>query len=128
MSMDYRSFERLRDNLLSLNSDIKPMIEKFLLDEAQKVLTLTTDNTPYITGHLRANWELSEIRRRGDKIEVSIINNIKYASFVEYGHLSTKGKWVDGKFMCTLAIDEIKRKMNRDFSIALERYLRDRGQ
>lgn len=127
MSMDYGGFERLRDNLLSLNSDIKTMIEKFLLDEAQKVLTLTIDNTPVDTGLLRENWELSDVRRRGDKIEVSIINNVKYASFVEYGHLSTKGKWVDGKFMCTLAIDEIKGKLNRDFSIALERYLRERG-
>lgn len=61
-----------------------------------------------------------EVRNTGNTYEVEIINPVEYASYVEYGHRQTAGRyvpaigkklknsWVEGKFMMTISVQELQ--------------------
>lgn len=64
---------------------------------------------------------LDSVVRQGDMLVITISNNVEYAKYVEYGHMTRgRSKWVNGKFMCSLAIIDVKRKIparfEREFS------------
>ncbi len=49
-----------------------------------------------------------EVKKTGNKYVVEIANPVFYAMFVEYGHRTRGGGgWVDGKYMLTIAENEI---------------------
>ena len=62
------------------------------------------------------------IVRSGNLFRIVIVNPVEYASYVEYGHRQTPGRyvpalgkrlkegWVPGKFMLTISAEEIQRK------------------
>lgn len=65
----------------------------------------------YRGGSLRDAWTILPIEKHGDQYTVTVINNLEYASYVEYGHRQTPGRyvpalgktlkasWVPGKLM-----------------------------
>lgn len=64
---------------------------------------------------------LDSVVRQGDMLVITISNAVEYAKYVEYGHMTRgRSKWVDGKFMCSLALIDVKRKIparfEREFS------------
>lgn len=75
----------------------------------------------YVGGTLRRSWAIGEIARNGDSYTIEVINPTKYASYVEYGHRQTPGRyvpalgrslkkaWVPGVFMLTISEQEIQR-------------------
>ena len=49
------------------------------------------------------------ITKTGDTYKVEIINPVRYASYVEYGHRTKNHKgWVKGKFMLTISEQEVE--------------------
>lgn len=76
----------------------------------------------YEGGTLRGAWTVSEVTRAGRRYTVAVWNPTEYASFVEYGHRQTVGRyvpalgkrltagWVNGRFMLTLAAEEWERQ------------------
>ncbi len=76
-------------------------------------------------GTLRRGWNVKNIKL--EKIDggyqVKIINPVKYASYVEYGHRQTPGRfvpaigkrlkkgWVEGKFMLTKSEAELESEL-----------------
>ena len=74
----------------------------------------------YEGGSLRDAWTILPIEKHGDQYTVTIINNLEYASYVEYGHRQTPGRyvpalgktlkasWVKGRFMLTISEQEVK--------------------
>ena len=59
---------------------------------------------------------LDSVVRNGDELIITISNVVEYAGYVEYGHMSRGNKrWVDGKFMCTLSMLDVKRKIPKRF-------------
>ena len=73
-------------------------------------------------GTLRRNWTVSDVRKNGGNYEIEVSNSTEYASYVEFGHRQTPGRfvpaigkrlkksWVKGKFMLTISEDELKRQ------------------
>ena len=73
----------------------------------------------YQGGTLRRGWTVGDIQKVGDNYQIEIINPTEYASYVEYGHRQTPGRyipalgvrakkaWVPGKFMLTISEKEI---------------------
>ena len=50
-----------------------------------------------------------KVHHYGNEYVIEIINSVKYASFVEYGHRTPNHKgWVKGQFMMTISENEIK--------------------
>mgnify|MGYP000048087142 FL=1 len=40
---------------------------------------------------------------------VEIINPVEYASYVEFGHRTVSGGWVEGRYMLTISEEKLKR-------------------
>lgn len=90
----------------------------------------------YSGGTLKKNWRVSESAKKMNIIEVEVYNNIFYASYVEYGHRQTPGRyvpaigkklknsWTDGKFMMTTSVAEIRQSSNQIAEKYLVDYLR----
>ena len=71
-------------------------------------------------GTLRRGWTIGKIRKEGNNYVIDVTNDVEYASYVEFGHRQTPGRyvpalgkrlkkgWVDGQFMLTISEKEIK--------------------
>ena len=75
----------------------------------------------YTGGTLRDAWTILPIEQQGNNYVITLVNNTEYASYVEYGHRQTPGRyvpalgkrlkagWVKGRFMMTISIQEVER-------------------
>lgn len=75
-------------------------------------------------GNLRRNWTIGQVFKNDTLYSVEVINPTFYASYVEYGHRQTPGRfvavlgkklkraWVPGRFMLTISENEIKDNMD----------------
>lgn len=65
-------------------------------------------------GTLRRGWvppaqaDSLVVRKVGSDFIIDIVNPVEYASYVEYGHRTPSGGWVEGRFMLTLSVQEIQ--------------------
>lgn len=115
--LDFRDTSKLQQQMQTMTREFDAFIKQFLLRQALDVLAKTKDNTPVDTGLLRASWTISELQRAGNDLVITISNPTEYASFVEYGHLTrNRQRWIEGRFMCTLAIDEVARRIPQRFN------------
>ena len=63
------------------------------------------DNTPVKTGHLRNEWHVGSIEKRGNEYYIEVYNNVEYVEPVEYGHQTRGGKgFVKGAHMMELSL------------------------
>lgn len=74
----------------------------------------------YRGGSLRDAWTILPVEKHGDVYEITVVNNLDYVSYVEYGHRQTPGRyvpalgkslkvsWVKGRFMLTISEQEVK--------------------
>ena len=74
----------------------------------------------YVGGNLRRSWQVGNVVRRGNSFEIEVFNTAEYASYVEYGHRQTPGRyvpalgkrlkngWVKGRFMLTVSEEEMR--------------------
>lgn len=96
---------------------------------ALRVYRTANKLTPVDTGWLRENWILGPIEKNGSYYEVVIENPVDYAEFVEYGHRLVVGGvtagWVDGRFMLTIAEDEVRKRMDRIVKKRVEKWLQE---
>ena len=89
---------------------------------AGRLLRKVIKRTPSDTGNLRRNWTVSDVRKNGENYEIEVSNSAEYASYVEFGHRQTPGRfvpaigkrlkksWVKGKFMLTISESELQKQ------------------
>lgn len=87
-------------------------------------------------GTLRRGWNTTPSERRGGTYEAKVLNNVKYASYVEYGHRQHVGQfvpvlgkrlkkpWVPGRHMLQNAHDEVKKDVEKIVRRRFRQYLR----
>lgn len=73
-----------------------------------------------IGGTLRRGWFVGPAIKDGDVYKIEISNPVEYASYVEYGHRQTPGRyvpalgcklkknWVKGRYMMTYAVQDVE--------------------
>lgn len=126
---DFREFEKLAKSFKKAVDErvIERFIQDFLLEMAFRALRKIKKRTPVDTGELRRNWKVGRVERRGTTYVVEIYNNTDYASFVEYGHRTGKDltKWVEGRFMMTISMQEIERELPRYLEKRVTQLLND---
>ena len=109
------------------NSD--ELLKVCVNDIALRVYRTANKLTPVDTGWLRENWVLGPIEKTGSYYEVIIENPTEYAEFIEYGHRLVVGGvtvgWVDGRFMLTIAEDEVMKRMDRIVKKRTEKWLQE---
>lgn len=125
---EFSQLTKLADNVQALNDGVANEFTKEVANEiAARLLRRIKQKTPvgqYTDGRtggtLRNGWAIGQITQKGNSYTIEIINPVEYASYVEYGHRQTPGRfvpaigkklkksWVKGRFMMTLSINEIE--------------------
>lgn len=89
----------------------------------------------YVGGELRDSW-YAEVEKVADGYTVLVHLPVEYASYVEYGHRQTPGRyvpalgktlkasWVDGKFMMTISVEELRQLLPGMLGKAVEQALK----
>ena len=109
-----------------LLQEMKAEEERFMTETikelAARLLRKVIKRTPVREGLLRRNWTVSDVRKNGGNYEIEVSNSTEYASYVEYGHRQTPGRyvpaigkrlkksWVKGKFMLTISEEELRKE------------------
>ena len=135
MGMNYKEFQTYRYNFAKMASEFDNWLANFLYQQGLLFIRQVKPRTPVDTGDLRNHWELAEITRTGDTLEVWFINPMEYATFVEYGHAKPyksgaapgSSDWVEGYFMMTVTLDDIERKLPRRFDSDFKKFLESLG-
>lgn len=108
------------DGLDAMEKQLSKMIEqeypaefrKMVLQIAYELQGTVKKNTPVKTSHLRDNWKVGKIIKRGDEYYVEVYNNLEYAEPVEYGHRTRGGKgFVKGSHMMSIALNEVANRL-----------------
>lgn len=50
-----------------------------------------------------------QVSHSGDTYMIEIVNPVEYASYVEFGHRTVGGGWVEGRYMLTVSEEKLKR-------------------
>lgn len=112
---DFREFENIAKAFQRTLDErvIERFIRDFLMEMAMRAMRKVKKRTPVDTGELRNSWKLGNVEKHGDAYQVELFNNTHYASFLEYGHRAGKNltKWVEGRFMMTISMQEIEREL-----------------
>ena len=76
-------------------------------------------------GTLRRGWTIDfDIVKVGNEYEITVINPVEYASYVEFGHRTRGGRgWVKGRFMMTESEIELESQAPRILERKLEKLL-----
>lgn len=132
---DFRELEELKNKIEKLGDKKAEFMEACAKELAARLLAKVSKNTPTgiypsgsgkVGGTLKRGWTIGEIQHVGDVYKIEIINPVEYASYVEYGHRSRNHKdWIEGKFMMTIAEQEIKVATPRILENKLKKMLVD---
>lgn len=134
---DFEQLKRLNDRLEKLSKvDMDAFYRTAAKDLAGRLLSKVKKRTPVVYGNLRDAWAVMPVGRRGDHYTVVVLNNLRYASYVEYGHRQQPGRfipgywegerfvydpeaeggmvlkdsWVKGRFMLTISTQELEQQ------------------
>ncbi len=124
---DFSQFETFVKTFEVLQKNFEQFLRQFLLEMANRVISKVKPKTPVDTGALKSEWQIGEVTISEDKLEVEIINGQEYASYIEYGHRLTNGKWQEGKFMLTISIDDVNQQIPLRFRKAWNQFLLQGG-
>ena len=134
---DYRELKKLDERLQQLSEvdmdrlcrDAAKKIAQILWNKVKKRTPVgvapkfdgpKTVKVKGASGKRRDAWTILPIEKHGEQYTVTIINNLEYASYVEYGHRQTPGRyvpalgktlkasWVKERFMLTISEQEVK--------------------
>lgn len=76
-----------------------------------KTIGKVKERTPVDTGLLKRSWWLSQPTKISGGYEITIKNNVDYASYVEFGHLLKSGKFYPPRFMLKKSINELEKEL-----------------
>lgn len=106
-NLDFSELHDYIERFEGARKDYPRFVKEFLQENADDIWARARENTPVDTGALKAGFALSEIRGFGTEVEIDIYNDQEYASFVEYGRITSLGNKVEGRLMLTVAVDQV---------------------
>lgn len=121
---DIKSLKKFRDNIEELVSSnrIEEILIDILIEMGDSLRTKTKRRTPVDTGDLKRNWELSDVSKKGDVLEITLSNITEYALYVEYGHRTRDHrKWIKGAYMATISLKEVERDLDKWLDVAMNK-------
>lgn len=84
------------EQIKKLMDDMPDIMLELTNREANKAVGFIKEETPTgKTGLLKNSWHAEPPKKTGEEYKSDIVNNVEYASYVEYGHRTRKRK--DGK-------------------------------
>lgn len=128
--VDFSEFDKYYKNFSKLNLEFNAFLLNFLVEQAERTIAKTKKRTPVDTGALRNAWQIGEITGSGNTLKVQILNDMEYATSIEYGRVrsvTNQTGWVDGYFMLTISLDEIREQMPSRFNKQFKAFCKDLG-
>lgn len=116
--------QRVENELGAANMEI--FIESCAKELAARLLTKTIKRTPVgqyahrVGGTLRRGWTAEQqqnvtayvnslnVAHNSNVYTIEIVNPVEYAPYVEFGHRTRNGGWVEGLFMLTISEQEVQ--------------------
>lgn len=94
---DFRQLKALQKKIDKLSKvDFDRFYTEAAKDMAGHLLNKVKKRTPVIYGKLRDAWAVLPIERQGDQYVITVINGLRYASYVEYGYRQQPGRFIPG--------------------------------
>ena len=145
---DYRQLLQLQKNIeeLSKKANMDAFCEACCKELAARLLGLVIPRTPVGKypkssgkkgGTLRRGWgaetageakayaESLKVTKTGGTYMIEIINPVYYAIYVEYGHRTATGGWVEGRYMLTISEEELEKIAPQLLEKKLRKYLKE---
>lgn len=97
--------DRLLKDIEKMKREQPKKVDKFLINQGNRLLGLTKERTPVDTGTLRNSWFMKK-----EKEQVIVYNLTEYANDVEFG---TKDRY--GAFMLTRSIKILDKYFEENF-------------
>ena len=95
-----------------IESQYPEEFRKMVIDLAVQLEGKVKEKTPVKTGHLKREWHVGSIERRGNEYYIEVYNNVDYVEPVEYGHRGKNGKGiVPGAHMMELSLEEVQKEL-----------------
>lgn len=134
-SIDTRAISEYQQKLLRSEHQFVSFEKRFLQTLANMALEKVIPNTPVDTGRLRNSWKVSKVEQKGNEVQITIYNDARsdgmdesYASYVEYGHFTrNRLTWVEGRFMLTVATDQLVQEMTRVWNQMFDDWVKEMG-
>lgn len=96
----------------AIESQYPAEFQELVIKLARELQKEVKEKTPVQTGHLRNEWHVGSIEKRGDEYYIEVYNNVEYAEPVEYGHRTRGGKGsVKGAHMMELSLQEVQKNL-----------------
>ena len=115
--MEIQGLDEFTKTLNNASNNFEKEASKKLDIIASKLITRVKLKTPVDSGLLRRSWQPKKV----NNLERLVFNNVKYASYVNYGHRTRGGKsFVDGVYMLEKSVKEIETELDKEFSIMID--------
>lgn len=114
-NVDTGEIQALIERIKSFENGEWQNVRKKCVDNlANRVVALAKKRTPVDTGNLRRNFFIDGAEESDEEYKVTVINNVEYASYVEYGHRTRNHRgWAEGKFMLESAVEKVDKNAKR---------------
>lgn len=143
--VDVSQIDGFQDKLKKLNGTQRDtFFRESCMDGANRLISLVKPMTPVQSGTLRNGWQntagsiagVSKSQGMGSAYSVTVQNATPYASYVEYGHRQTPGRyvpaigkklkasWVEGKHMLETSEGTLKGVLPGVLQTKLDAFLR----
>ena len=133
-AIDYRNIQKLQKRMRELEtSDFDKLCREGAQGLAARLLRKVVKRTPVgqypsgsgkTGGTLRRGWAIdADIVKVGNEYEITVFNNVHYASYVEFGHRTRNGGWVVGRFMMTESEIEMEAQAPKILERKIEKIL-----
>lgn len=147
--LDYSQLQKLKEQIMQYGdqSHMDQFMESCAKELAARLLAKVIKRTPvgqYPSGSgkkggtLRRGWTAGKngnatayaqslkVEKVGNDYVIEIINPVKYASYVEFGHRTRDhAGWVEGRFMLTVSEREIQASAPNILEKKLTKYLKE---
>ncbi len=135
LKINFGALKKIKDNIrreFGNNVDASELAADIVRVAGARCLAKAQERTPKDTGHLRQNWKLGKLEKRGFNSSIDVENPVEYAEYIEFGHRVTKKQmaflrlnniidpskpkkskngWYEGHFMLTKSIDEMREEL-----------------
>ena len=114
--VDNKELIEFQKNLKALGKQKDAFLDSVSKEIAQRFLASVVKKTPVgvysnrTGGTLRRGWAMKNVdfAKVSNGYRITITNPTEYASYVEYGHRTQVGGWVEGQFFLTITEKEME--------------------
>lgn len=94
----------------AIESQYPAEFREMVIEVARELQGEVKEKTPVKTGHLKREWHIGAMEKRGNEYYIEVYNNVEYVEAVEYGHRKRGGTGiVKGAHMMELSMKELQK-------------------